>query len=538
MRQVIATHPRKTALVLAMLASTVFYLVAFSGAVFSQRQAARESIETGSARVLSIRTEINSVLTQLNAEIKPDCDEKNLRQLREILVHTRFIADLGVLSSKGQVLCNTTAGLLDSPVSLGIANFSGKTAEGVRTSTYLDQTLPGVKSNKRTIISVQGRFYSAPPSDVLADLLVLGLSAVQLKAADGSGVHTAVLSEALSDEWRSLLQGNELVQGSHKFYDWKRAALVLVEPIQGTFYVAQAIVPSYVFFSNYLEVLVWAMLIALLIGWLTYFALRPIFLSWRALEYRIDTLLCPKNIQCVYQPIVDMATGKPTGCEVLMRLRNGNALIYPDIAIPAIIARDLTLKLDQLMLQVAIAELQQTLPELVNFKVAFNFFPSTVSGGGIREMVASALHISPHKGLVFDVEVLEQEYKDSMIQAVADLREHDFLVSVDDFGTGFSNLGSIKALLPDFLKIDRSFVQDMESATIRSSLIPEIIAIGHAVGAKLIAEGIENERQYEMLRDMGVEYGQGYFLCKPLPIDNFASYLRAISTVKDPSAQE
>lgn len=220
-----------------------------------------------------------------------------------------------------------------------------------------------------------------------------------------------------------------------------------------------------------------------------------------------------------------------------MRLRDGDVIIYPDAAIPAIVARGLTADLDRMMLQVAISELQQALPDLVDFKVAFNFFPSTVSSGQIREMVASALDTAPHKGLVFDVEVLEQEYKDSIIQAVADLRAHNFLVSVDDFGTGFSNLGSIKALLPDFLKIDRSFVQDMESVTIRSSLIPEIIAIGHAVGAKLIAEGIETERQYEMLRGMGVEYGQGYFLSKPLTIDNFASYLRTNSDIEESTAQ-
>lgn len=526
MQRVIARHPRKTALVLATLASILFYAAALIGAVFNQREAAKDSLEAGAARVLSIRTEITSVLAKLNAEVKPVCDEKNLRELREMLVHTRFIADIGVLSTEGQVLCNTTSGLLESPVSFGPANFSGRTAEGLQTSTYLDQALPGVRSSKRTLISTQGRFYTAPPSDVLGDFLALGLSAIQLKSGHDGSVHTAVSSDELTEEWLTLLKSNDFVQKPLKYFDWQRAALVLVEPIPGTFYVAQTIVPSFVFFSNYSAILVWVMLIAALIGWLTYFALRPIFLSWRALEYRIDTLLRPENIQCVYQPIINMATGKPTGCEVLMRLRDGDVLIYPDVAIPAIIARGLTAELDRMMLQVAVSELQRALPELVGFKVAFNFFPSTVSSGEIWAMVASALHGAPHKGLVFDVEILEQEYKDSMIQAVAELREHDFLVSIDDFGTGFSNLGSIKALLPDFLKIDQSFVQDMESATIRSSLIPEIIAIGHAVGAKLVAEGIENEHQYEMLRTMGVEYGQGYFMSKPLPIDGFASYLR------------
>ena len=67
----------------------------------------------------------------------------------------------------------------------------------------------------------------------------------------------------------------------------------------------------------------------------------------------------------------------------------------------------------------------------------------------------------------------------------------------------------------------------MEDSSIRSSLIPEIVAIAHAVGAQLVAEGIENELQLEMLRTMGVEFGQGFYFSKPLPIADFVKYLEA-----------
>jgi EAL domain-containing protein (putative c-di-GMP-specific phosphodiesterase class I) len=526
MRQFVATHPRKAALALASLAGAICLVCSLAAAVLVQHKVIALDLDASATRILSIRAELNEVLVRLNAEVIADCSEKTLRKLRATLVHTSFIADLGVVNPSGDVLCNTTAGLLESPVALGEPDWTGKTPEGWLTSIYQHRRLPGVDSTQPTVITVNGRFAAAPPSSALGELFIEKLSAVQQKSGTNGQAKTAGANVDLTDEWRKLLVTHAFVNRPIRFYDWERSAFVHTMPIRGTHYVVQRVVPVSAFFATYLSALQWGALLSLMLAWLVYFALRPVFLSWRALEYRIGSLLTSKNLLCMYQPIIEMATGKPTGCEVLMRLRDGDSILRPDIAIPAIIQRDLTWELDQLVVQVAVAELKQSLPELADFKVAFNFFPSSVSGGKIGEMVAAVLDMTPHAGLQFDVEVLEQEYKDSLIKAVADLRAHQFLISVDDFGTGFSNLGSIKALLPDFLKIDRSFVHDMESASIRSSLIPEIIGIGRAVGAELIAEGIENERQYAMLLDMGVEYGQGYFMCRPLPIDGFAAYLR------------
>lgn len=127
----------------------------------------------------------------------------------------------------------------------------------------------------------------------------------------------------------------------------------------------------------------------------------------------------------------------------------------------------------------------------------------------------------------FNLEVLEQHYQQGMIAEIAALKKADYLVSVDDFGTGYSNLGSVIAIAPDFLKIDKSFVFEMEGSSVRSGLIPEIISIARAVGAQLVAEGVENEKQMELLKDLGVEFGQGYWFSKPMLIDALVRYLDA-----------
>ena len=208
-----------------------------------------------------------------------------------------------------------------------------------------------------------------------------------------------------------------------------------------------------------------------------------------------------------------------------MRLRDGETTIFPDQALPAIVARKLTWKLDQAVVRVAVRELASAFPGITNFKVAFNFFPENIDSQKIQALIGDALNANSLVGIQFNVEVLEQHYQNSMIAEISSLKNAKFQISVDDFGTGYSNLGSVVSIAPDFLKIDKSFVFEMEDSSVRSNLIPEIIGIGRAVGAKLIAEGIENERQAEMLRKLGVEFGQGYFFGRPRPIEGFASYL-------------
>ena len=158
--------------------------------------------------------------------------------------------------------------------------------------------------------------------------------------------------------------------------------------------------------------------------------------------------------------------------------------------------------------------------------MAFNLFPQNVRFEEIHALLAPLRERLAAAGIEIDLEVTEHNYDRGVIAEIDRFQAAGYRVSVDDFGTGYSNLGSIKRFAPHYLKIDKSFVFDMEDSSIRSSLIPEIVGIAHAVGAQLIAEGVENLRQVEQLRAHGVQYAQGYFYARPLPLDAFAQYLR------------
>jgi EAL domain-containing protein (putative c-di-GMP-specific phosphodiesterase class I) len=215
------------------------------------------------------------------------------------------------------------------------------------------------------------------------------------------------------------------------------------------------------------------------------------------------------------------------GCEVLMRIRDGDELISPLLALPEIEKQGLGWVLDSFVLQQSLRELAQALPPTSGFKVAVNLFPDNIQFRRLDALISPLQAMLRRPDLQLGLEIVEQSYDDTVVHEIAALRQAGYQVSVDDFGTGYSNLGRVKRMAPDVLKIDRSFVFEMEDLSLRSSLIPEIVSIARAIGSSLVAEGIENELQAEQLASMGVEYGQGYLFARPLPVDAFAEAFAA-----------
>jgi len=97
---------------------------------------------------------------------------------------------------------------------------------------------------------------------------------------------------------------------------------------------------------------------------------------------------------------------------------------------------------------------------------------------------------------------------------------------MDDFGTGFSSLATLSRFPLDTLKIDRAFIRDIGAQKHSESMISTIMAIAHSMNLKVVAEGVETEQQLAFMRGMRCHYIQGYYYSKPLPFDQFMSFLR------------
>jgi len=116
---------------------------------------------------------------------------------------------------------------------------------------------------------------------------------------------------------------------------------------------------------------------------------------------------------------------------------------------------------------------------------------------------------------------------ESSINTLRELKAMDMRISIDDFGTGYSSLSYLKRFPIDVLKIDQSFVRDIPGDADNAAIASTIITMAHSLGLKVVAEGVETKEQLNFMREHGCDAMQGYFLSKPLPADQFESFLKS-----------
>ena len=477
-------------------------------------------------RLESIAEETSSFMVRLNTHYTPE----NLVRLRSLQFETRFLRDIGLVDETGAVFCTTGAGLWPRSFRPSRDKLHEQPLPGGVTRYVMFDIPTRIGGGRyRATIVWQGRFNLVIDPFSLDGLYHPSTHALWFQEP-GGGVHRVGPSAEPEQPQalRDLLRRHALAAADapRTDYAWREAAFVSTgRPPQN-----QLVVQTHAPVTDALKQQAPTLLVLLgfsaLLGILSGVVSLQRLLHLGSLDSRIGALLDPSHLRCVYQPIVNMETGATVGCEVLMRIQDGNETLMPDATIPAIMRNGLTWELDRgVMLQGLTELLTCTLPP-GGFRVAFNLFPQNVRFEEIHALLAPLRERLAAAGIEIDLEVTEHNYDRGVIAEIDRFQAAGYRVSVDDFGTGYSNLGSIKRFAPHYLKIDKSFVFDMEDSSIRSSLIPEIVGIAHAVGAQLIAEGVENLRQVEQLRAHGVQYAQGYFYARPLPLDAFAQYLR------------
>ena len=116
---------------------------------------------------------------------------------------------------------------------------------------------------------------------------------------------------------------------------------------------------------------------------------------------------------------------------------------------------------------------------------------------------------------------------EASIDVLLQLKALNLKLGIDDFGTGYSSLSYLHRFPIDTLKVDRSFIMEMESTEGSAELVKTIVALGHNLGMNVVAEGIETESQSDKLRALQCEYGQGYLFAKPLTVEAASDLLRS-----------
>ncbi|HKU66217.1 MAG TPA: EAL domain-containing protein [Candidatus Baltobacteraceae bacterium] len=220
-----------------------------------------------------------------------------------------------------------------------------------------------------------------------------------------------------------------------------------------------------------------------------------------------------------YQPIIDVAADRIVSVEALVRWNHPQrGLVYPDEFIPVAEASGLVIQLGEWVIGNAAAQVRRW-QEKARISLAVNISARQFHD---RNLCDRLLELVTNAG--FDPKLIEVEITESMaladvahsIETVQQLKTIGAAIAVDDFGTGHSSLSYLRRFEVDHLKIDRSFVAGIGTGSSDETIVKAIIAMGHSLGLTVVAEGVENRRQFDFLKAHGCDRAQGYLFSRPV----------------------
>jgi diguanylate cyclase (GGDEF)-like protein len=229
------------------------------------------------------------------------------------------------------------------------------------------------------------------------------------------------------------------------------------------------------------------------------------------------------------QPKIMLDTGKVVGMESLVRWvhpERGN--VFPDEFIPFAEQTGFIRVLTRWVLEQSALLCQQLAAKGIHLKVSVNLSTRDLLDQDLPVKFADILARHKLGPASFCLEITESAIMDDPVRAQLTLeRLHAMGVdlSIDDFGTGYSSLAYLKRLPVNELKIDKSFVLNMENDIGDSKIVRSTIDLGHNMGLRVVAEGIESEAVWRLLARMGCDQGQGYFMSRPIPGDQLVAWL-------------
>ncbi|MNG75637.1 Cyclic di-GMP phosphodiesterase Gmr [compost metagenome] len=234
-----------------------------------------------------------------------------------------------------------------------------------------------------------------------------------------------------------------------------------------------------------------------------------------------------------YQPKFDAQACQPIGAEALLRWEHPqHGLLLPDRFIGQAEKTGLIIPIGEWVLDEACRQMRQWLDQgHANWRMAVNLSAIQFCHAGLVDSVSRALRENhlPANCLTLEItETTAMHDADASLAVLQRLADMGVDLSIDDFGTGYSSLMYLKRLPANELKIDRGFVRDLEQDSDDAAIVSAIVALGQALGLRIVAEGVETGRQQEFLTRLGCDSLQGYLLGQPVPAEQFMDKLQAL----------
>lgn len=248
---------------------------------------------------------------------------------------------------------------------------------------------------------------------------------------------------------------------------------------------------------------------------------------------QIGTALYNNEFELYYQPLVDIGTSLLVGAEALLRWEHPtDGIIMPQRIIPVAEQLGMISPITNWVLVTALRQCKQWSYEGVHIPVSVNVSARSFQNPRLLEKIQWALNEADIDGDYLEIEITEATLMQDLertANVLNKLSNSGVTIAIDDFGTGYSSLAYLKRLPIHTLKIDQSFILDIAFDKQDVAIVRSIIDLGHNLGCKVIAEGVENVMTWDMLNSLGCDTAQGYHISKPLTEDGFTSWASSVA---------
>lgn len=455
--------------------------------------------------------EISHALDDLESSNVVSCSHGHIQKMQDIVLNNRCINEVQYLNDN-KSKCGST----------NIASNSKFTFEGFimpNGAAVSFDTANFAKSNNDLIKFQRGNYAISVDKVLLTDLMTEPYIKIALATEDGKVISTLNYSTPNPELISNVLKNSDLQETDN--------SLVAVYRVPGLYYIISES-DSYVFKQ-------WQKILYL---FLPFGLIMSIFASgaviW-GLRRRLSVLgelkigVANREFIVYYQPIIDFKTGICIGAEALVRWKRPNGTtVSPDLFIPVAENSGLIQDITDQIIDSIVANLNKVLHDDKSLHISINISVLDFNSKRIFKKLNTTIEKSDIEPQQIWLEITERGFIDfeSTRASLENARKLGYVIVIDDFGTGYSSLSYLKDLPIDVLKIDKSFVNSVNTHYVTSNVTAHIIDIAKELNLKIVAEGVETIEQADYLKERDVDFAQGWLYAKAMPLDEFLAFYK------------
>lgn len=247
------------------------------------------------------------------------------------------------------------------------------------------------------------------------------------------------------------------------------------------------------------------------------------------LDTELRNAIEEKQFVLHYQPLINLCTGRLHSVEALIRWRSSSrGLVGPGEFIRFTEESGLIVPIGRWLMGEAVWQAARWHESGLNIRISVNVSARQLRDAEIVNQLRELIEQSGAARTLIDIELTESSFiedEKAAIDLMRQFRQLGARILLDDFGTGYSSLSQLTRLPIDVIKLDRSFITGIDQNFQAQSLVRSVLGLARAFGFAVVAEGVETEREVQFLKDIGVDYAQGFYYARPMPAEAFEAWL-------------